>query len=312
MLFATQNQPQLLSDCIIHLTNAHDDLAIYNPEFNDIRSRLNNAISNLWSKIRSDHYLSIPYDDRSTRIPEDQPASDLYYESLSSFHSVTAFGKKLEKYRKPLENHKLYGPFFEYAEKAYKELLPLTNMMNNLKPYIIKGRKKSEEPPPPPNPNMVIGTCPVCSRAIAVRDGTMVHHGYMRPGGGVQTQSCYGVNHAPYERSKEGCVAMLEHAKKKIEEHTEILSKKNEWASITIMVHKRGHRFPVAETILPTDSRWDRVKRQEIEMHRNKIRMNEQSRDHYQKMIQDWKLLPLHKADRTILPIDYDGNGAPP
>jgi hypothetical protein len=46
-----------------------------------------------------------------------------------------------------------------------------------------------------------LGTCPVCERAIRVRGGKMVHHGYARPGRGHIVGDCFAVNRAPYEVS---------------------------------------------------------------------------------------------------------------
>ena len=47
-----------------------------------------------------------------------------------------------------------------------------------------------------------VGTCPVCERAIRVRTGKMVHHGFTRPGGrGHIVGDCFAVHRAPYEVS---------------------------------------------------------------------------------------------------------------
>lgn len=46
-----------------------------------------------------------------------------------------------------------------------------------------------------------IGTCPVCSRDIKVRDGKLVHHGYERPGHGYIEGDCFGVGYEPHETS---------------------------------------------------------------------------------------------------------------
>lgn len=54
------------------------------------------------------------------------------------------------------------------------------------------------------------GTCPVCERAIRVRGGRMVHHGFQRPGRGHIVGDCYGVGHPPYEVSCAGTRAYLE------------------------------------------------------------------------------------------------------
>ena len=56
-----------------------------------------------------------------------------------------------------------------------------------------------------------LGTCPVCERAIRVRAGKMVHHGYQRPGSGRIVGDCYGVGTPPYEVSSEGTRGYRDH-----------------------------------------------------------------------------------------------------
>jgi len=56
-----------------------------------------------------------------------------------------------------------------------------------------------------------LGTCPVCERAIRVRTGKMVHHGYQRPGSGHIVGDCYGVGTPPYEISSEGTRGYRDH-----------------------------------------------------------------------------------------------------
>lgn len=43
--------------------------------------------------------------------------------------------------------------------------------------------------------------CQVCGRQIEANTGVIAHHGYTRPGGGWQTESCVGARHKPYEES---------------------------------------------------------------------------------------------------------------
>ena len=50
-----------------------------------------------------------------------------------------------------------------------------------------------------------VGWCPVCERDIKVRSGTLVHHGYERPGTGYIIGDCPGVGHQPYETSTDAC-----------------------------------------------------------------------------------------------------------
>lgn len=44
-------------------------------------------------------------------------------------------------------------------------------------------------------------TCQVCGRDIKAKTGLIAHHGYTRPGGGWQTESCAGAKNLPYEQS---------------------------------------------------------------------------------------------------------------
>lgn len=48
-----------------------------------------------------------------------------------------------------------------------------------------------------------VGTCAVCEGRIKVRGGTLVHHGYERPGYGHIVGDCYAVHRLPHETSPE-------------------------------------------------------------------------------------------------------------
>lgn len=46
-----------------------------------------------------------------------------------------------------------------------------------------------------------VGTCAACEGRIKVRGGTLVHHGYQRPGYGHIVGDCFGVHRLPHETS---------------------------------------------------------------------------------------------------------------
>lgn len=54
-----------------------------------------------------------------------------------------------------------------------------------------------------------VGTCAVCEGRIKVRGGTLVHHGYRRPGFGFIVGDCFGVKMAAHETSPETAKAYL-------------------------------------------------------------------------------------------------------
>jgi hypothetical protein len=53
-------------------------------------------------------------------------------------------------------------------------------------------------------------TCQVCARPIFAETGLIAHHGYQRPYEGVQTASCHGARHMPFECSKDALEQEIE------------------------------------------------------------------------------------------------------
>lgn len=64
-----------------------------------------------------------------------------------------------------------------------------------------------------------VGTCPVCDARFKVRAGTLVHHGYRRPGHGYIVGDCFAVGRTPHEVSSETAKAYRE----RVENHLEFL-----------------------------------------------------------------------------------------
>ncbi len=56
----------------------------------------------------------------------------------------------------------------------------------------------------------ILGTCQICEREIAVEEGSIVHHGYRRPGVGYIIGDCFGVGYEPYEVGTTACAAWRE------------------------------------------------------------------------------------------------------
>jgi len=59
-----------------------------------------------------------------------------------------------------------------------------------------------------------VGTCAVCDKVQKLRNGRMVHHGYLRPGYGSIYGTCAGSKQPPYEVSPEGCYLAAAHYEK--------------------------------------------------------------------------------------------------
>lgn len=53
-------------------------------------------------------------------------------------------------------------------------------------------------------------TCQICGRPIHAAAGKIAHHGYLRPGDGQQTESCFGARYVPFEVSRDRLGEYLE------------------------------------------------------------------------------------------------------
>lgn len=59
-------------------------------------------------------------------------------------------------------------------------------------------------------------TCQCCARDILAETGVIAHHGYERPGGGYQTNSCFGARYLPFEVDREVLGDLIEILKNKL------------------------------------------------------------------------------------------------
>jgi len=116
-------------------------------------------------------------------------------------HNLSQFGKKAT------------SRFAAYPEQL-NAIQTLRNAYDTLKALPVM--KVVKKPAAPANPDKVVKTCACCFREIAVRNGTMVHHGYQRTGWGFQTDSCLGFHYPPLEVSDAGLRAMIEQLKNHI------------------------------------------------------------------------------------------------
>ena len=148
--------------------------------------------------------------------------ADLYFDlGCGDMVAVASSSKKLAKVR--LEGQGgVVAEFVGKMKAFFDETQPLVQAMNDVKPFIVKGRVLRETPVPE-NPDKVERTCGCCLRKIAVTPNRlMAHHGYRRPMVGMQTASCPGIDFPPLEVSSLG----LEYREKMTASHIERLNEK--------------------------------------------------------------------------------------
>lgn len=197
---ATVYHPTRTAEALMILSQATAEKKIYNVDFEATKSTLTRAFEKLYQeRISKVYFWGGLYEKLSEA--EDKASDNI---SVSSIPSVLSALKKVKAYKGEQTQ------FMKDLTEVIEGLAAVATEINELKPFIVKGRKPSGKAPAPENPNKIVKTCACCFRDIAVgSDGKMVHHGYRRPGDGFQTNSCMGINYLPLEVSNEGLVALI-------------------------------------------------------------------------------------------------------
>lgn len=222
--------------------------AIRKVELDDAKRALGLAFEKAWER-----EVAAPFFHAGRFEQQPQEVRDLYWSmSASSLHGAISMQKKLDKAG-------LQGPVAEAMSRVLAEALPLAEAAAELKPLVVKGRAPNPAPPPPKEHKNGTGTCSCCFSGIAITDaGRMAHHGYRRPGWGVQTSSCEGVRFPPLEVSTEGLEWLIETRRSDLERTGARIEALPDLGVIHSMQKTRaGH---VRRVTHPGDPDWDRMK----------------------------------------------------
>ena len=178
-----------------------NDMVVYNTEFNDAKERISRVVDEAWK-----FYVSEPFFYAGKWQELSAEDINVYDINVYGLHDTISASKKVAKL-------KHYSVLMTTVRNLLAECLPISLAVKELKPKVIKGRKPSGRVAEV-NPDKVVKTCPCCLRQIAVRGGTMVHHGYERTGHGYTIGSCPAVNRfKPLEESSEGALYMIDQFK---------------------------------------------------------------------------------------------------
>jgi hypothetical protein len=171
-----------------------------------------------------------------------------------------------------------------------------------------------------------LGTCPVCERAIRVRTGKMVHHGYERPGHGHIVGSCYGLGAAPYEVSSEGTRSYRDHVVAPRLARDETFLARLEANTVEELHYEATVPVPMTlsrgrsergsdpgwtttvarvrfDEIDPERQRlWDRVHRARLETTRSEVAWMQREVERVERLIRDWAPGELREIDADPQP----------
>ena len=138
-----------------------------------------------------------------------------------------------------------------------------------------------------------IGTCPACGRAIKVRNGKLVHHGYERPGYGYIEGDCFGVHYEPHETSPKCAedyrvlvVSLRDDTKNQIETLLPNATK--------LLVTRGWPEKKLVELTLENDAyEFERERKHRIHQAEMKLRQLELEIERVDGLLKDWKPAPL-------------------
>ena len=221
---------------------------IYNVVYGDVKTYLGRTVEKAWEKLIQDQYIAGRYMELSIEDRE-------LYDSIRVYglHDVISAAKRIAK-------SKVQSPLANTMREFMTEALPLAEAVKSLKGKIIKGRVPSNKPVVD-NPNKDVKTCPCCFRQIAVINGTMVHHGYKRPGSGWQTSSCVAATRfAPLEISSAGLIYLISHVTKYLAGVQTTYNGRNE-CGVVLVVNKDNKASRLKETLVSVyrgDATWDK------------------------------------------------------
>lgn len=182
---------------------------------------------------------------------------DAVYQASDSLSSVNGMVKKLKQVE---ERHQspAYWQYRAFCEKW----VPVQKLIKEVKPLVKAGRRpdpKKEEDPFLSHKK----TCPCCIQKFETRkDGSMVLHGYKRPGIGMTVGECIGSarHFLPLEDSLDGAYYMYLSCQKDAQDaRYELLSLES--GNVSWLPYQRGRRGPRV-MVEPGDPNWDTAVRQ--------------------------------------------------
>lgn len=182
---------------------------IMNADFADVKFFLGRAYSDERNAIAHDGPLRPSYpEDRSNQTQELDWKAWYTVMDVMPFDlvHVRTIKKKLDAYRRRNISRPIAEEAIKLVDKLHERWLPIQDLVEGLKPHIVKGRR----PNPDAKPSEIrtidhTGTCACCLRNVKLLDLKIVDHGF-KILGYYRAGSCFGVGYPPIEVSPVGAV----------------------------------------------------------------------------------------------------------
>lgn len=188
------------------LTAINDGLEakkIWNAELQDAKFALSNGIGAA---------LNLIFDRWHEARPKNWQHED-WQQDFSMFCSFNQAAGRVKRLAKKAPREGAQVLFVKQYVECLKEIDAIWKGIQELKPYIVKGRKPTQTKTEAQIAAELVdtGICAICGhRQKFDAADKMVYHGYQMSGynhSGYRVGKCFGVGYRPYELSNEACVA---------------------------------------------------------------------------------------------------------
>jgi len=286
------------SDVAAFLVSAIAAKHIWNVDYVEMKDTANRF---LWSGNNEDEIDAFKTAERALRQKDGDidARSDGYHDITyfpSDCHGVIGFAKKLDRLEKKLHQDEL--PVLAQSRAFVAAYMPLAELLRDVKPFIVKGRKPSADPTKTPSRTLDhTGTCPVCMKNIKLNEGKMVLHGYE-----VKWHqfvgNCFGVGHVPFEISPEGTQAYLNMINKILVRFEKDLVNKTNATEITYEKFTGWKKPTISISLEKGDEDFDRYKKIQIADIESKIGSVKYDIKNYMGLVEKWVQKPLPDGNR--------------
>ena len=283
---SAERRKERLLDAIALMENGRTAGIIYGGEFKSAKENLSNTMENIIDYLKHQYYDS--FREGSGSVPS--PVNDVLYK-YPALTQLEGFVKYLNKMPKEYQNDK-----FTELLNTSKAWAALGKLVKENKAIIVKGRRPAAQ-----KSEAVIRreedarTCPCCiSKFMVKKDGTMVHHGYQRPGVGYDIGECPGAQRfRPLEESLDGAYFMYESL---LNEECELREKILHAPEVKILYktesvyNKKTRHFETIKTpVYPEDGyKWENAFEQHMFKLKSKLSQILADQKFYKKVMKDW------------------------
>lgn len=130
-----------------------------------------------------------------------------------------------------------------------------------------------------------MGECQICGREIKDNKGLIAHHGFRRPGGGWQTNSCAGARHPSYAKSRVALPNSILNMKRWVESREKYLKKLKE-GNIKL---SNGRSGPFYREYEPGDRLYEMQQKESIRQVEAEIVFGNREVDRLQSRYDNWR-----------------------